>query len=213
MGAGLARRERRCLLSYDLSDYVDVAERVREFKAKYPEGRLRGEGEFVRNAAGEIIGYHYVAFAHTTPDDTLPAVGTAFEPIPGKTTFTRDSEVMNAETSAWGRAIVALGFETKKIASANEVRNRTGGQGEAAVTTAAPPNPPKDGKPQLLPHQKRAYAVYKSAEEKGETTKDATQTYMLQTLGAAKWSELGPDSAKKLVEWLEAPDPDADLPF
>ena len=35
---------------------------------------------------------------------------------------------MNAETAAWGRAIVALGFETKKLASRQEVRNRSGAE-------------------------------------------------------------------------------------
>jgi len=50
----------------------------------------------------------------------------ASEPVPGKTNFTRDSELMNAETSAWGRALIAVGAADAKrgIASANEVRNR-----------------------------------------------------------------------------------------
>jgi hypothetical protein len=55
----------------------------------------------------------------------MPAVAVAAEPAVGKTNFTRDSEVMNAETSAWGRAIVAcLAADTQKIASMEEVRNR-----------------------------------------------------------------------------------------
>lgn len=135
-------------MSYDLSDYVDVAERIRLFKEKYPEGFLRGDGEFIRNAAGEIIGYVYraEAIANTkTGDVPVIGVGTAYEPIPGATPYTRNSEVMNAETSAWGRAIVALGFETKHIASANEVRNRSaGGNGAASLpqTTPAAPSAP-----------------------------------------------------------------------
>jgi len=37
----------------------------------------------------------------------------------------RGSEVMLAETSAWGRALVAIGADTKAgIASAEEIRNR-----------------------------------------------------------------------------------------
>jgi hypothetical protein len=53
-------------------------------------------------------------------------VGLAWEPVPGKTSYTRDSELQNAETSAWGRAIVAvLAADTKKgIASAEEVQSR-----------------------------------------------------------------------------------------
>ncbi len=68
----------------------------------------------------------------------MPGQGTAWEPVPGPTPFTRDSELQNAETSAWGRAIAALGFKVKDgIASAEDVRNRTGqpaAQKPAAMT-------------------------------------------------------------------------------
>ncbi len=107
-------------MSFDLSDYVDVAERIRMLVAKYPEASLSSELTYLENPAGWLC----KAYAYREPTDPCPGVGHAFEPVPGKTPYTKDSEAMNAETSAWGRAIVALGFETKKIASANEVRNR-----------------------------------------------------------------------------------------
>lgn len=45
--------------------------------------------------------------------------------MPGKTPYTKLSELQNAETSAWGRAIVAvLASESKSVASAEDVRNR-----------------------------------------------------------------------------------------
>lgn len=109
----------------DLTGYIDVPERIRQFKAKFPDGCLQGEGFFVRKDGvdeGEIVGYHYKAFAHRSPDDECPGVGTAYEQIPGRTPYTKDSEVMNAETSAWGRAIAALGFDFGSIASKEEVR-------------------------------------------------------------------------------------------
>ncbi len=111
-------------MSWNADDYVDVAERIREFNAKYPEGTLQSliQPEIVQ--VGDKTFVLYGAAAYRTPDDQRPGIGWAWEPVPGPTNFTRDSEVQNAETSAWGRAIVALGFETKKIASANEVRNR-----------------------------------------------------------------------------------------
>lgn len=104
-------------------DYVDVAERIREFKKLYPEGSLQQVAVDFKEFGGQswVI---YVAAAYRTPDDERPGIGTAWEPVPGKTNFTRDSELMNAETSAWGRAIVAVGLETKRIASADEIRNR-----------------------------------------------------------------------------------------
>ena len=107
-------------------DYVDVAQRIREFKEQYPEGSLQAHESPRLWKVGEQEYIGYCAAAYRTPDDERPGIGWAWEPVPGPTPFTRDSELMNAETSAWGRAIVALGFETKKIASANEVRNRQG---------------------------------------------------------------------------------------
>lgn len=123
---------------FSMDDYVDVAERIRMFAEKYPEGSLQSEVEFV---TGGVL---CKAFAYRTPDDQRPGVGHAFEPIPGKTPYTRDSETMNAETSAWGRAIVALGFETKKIASANEVRARQSAEGPSRDTASSENGPAAD---------------------------------------------------------------------
>jgi hypothetical protein len=110
---------------FNMADYVDVAERIREFYERFPEGRLcAGSRPEVVDIGGKpFVWYH--ARAYRTPDDPVPGDGYAAEPVPGPTQFTRDSELMNAETAAWGRAIVALGFATKKIASQQEVRART----------------------------------------------------------------------------------------
>ena len=106
-------------------DYIDVATRIVEFREKFPTGSLQQvKYEFVQVAGKDWIVYTAAAFR--TPEDIRPGVGTAWEPIPGPTSFTRDSEVQNAETAAWGRAIVAvLAADTRKgIASSEEVRNR-----------------------------------------------------------------------------------------
>jgi len=106
-------------------DYIDVATRIVEFREKYPNGSLQQlDLKFIDFANSSWV--VYTAAAYRTPDDARPGVGTAWEPVPGKTNFTRDSELQNAETAAWGRAIVAaLAADTKKgIASAEEIRNR-----------------------------------------------------------------------------------------
>lgn len=111
--------------TFNTDDYVDVAERIRQFKAKYPDGTLQALHPPQLVLVGEQHYVLYAAAAYRKSDDERPGVGFAWEPVPGKTPFTKDSELMNAETSAWGRAILALGdFETKKIASLQEVRNR-----------------------------------------------------------------------------------------
>lgn len=107
--------------------YVDVAERIVEFREKYPEGSLQQISlEFVRDFGGkDWVVYTAAAFRH--PDDKLPGVGTAWEPVPGPTNFTRDSEVQNAETAAWGRALVAtFAVDAKQIASKQEMEARAG---------------------------------------------------------------------------------------
>ncbi len=103
-------------------DYVEVSERIQEFRDTYPDGTLQSDIH-----PSPTDGFIVVkAYAYRTPDDQRPGTGLAWEPVPGKTNFTRDSELMNAETSAWGRALIAVGAADAKrgIASANEVRNR-----------------------------------------------------------------------------------------
>lgn len=112
------------------ADYVDVAERIRIFRDLYPEGSLRPADPsrpfWVEDVPGVGPRLIYVAAAFRTPDDPAPGIGSAWEPLPGRTPYTRDSELMVAETSAWGRAIVAaLAADTKRgVASADEVRAR-----------------------------------------------------------------------------------------
>jgi hypothetical protein len=115
-------------------DYIDVAARIVEFRTKHPEGSLQQvDIKFIDFAGKSWV--VYTAAAYRSPADERPGIGTAWEPVPGPTPYTRDSEVQNAETAAWGRAMVAaLAVDTKKgIASSEEVRNR---QVEQAVTVA-----------------------------------------------------------------------------
>ncbi len=110
----------------NLDNYVDVAARIRDFRDKYPEGSLQQiDLQFVEVAGKSWV--VYTAAAYRDREDARPGHGTAWEPIPGPTAFTRDSEVQNAETSAWGRAIIAVGAaDASRIASREEVQNRTG---------------------------------------------------------------------------------------
>lgn len=111
-----------------LGDYVDVAERIRIFRDRYPEGSLQpaNPAEPYRIVdLGTAVFVVYIAAAYRHPDDPRPGIGSAWEPYPGRTPYTKDSELMVAETSAWGRAIVAtLAADSKKVASLDEVRAR-----------------------------------------------------------------------------------------
>lgn len=121
------------------ADYIDVAERIQQFKAKFPHSALQTtEVKDVQVGGKDFI--EVWAVARTGDAEHEDGVAHAREPFPGKTNFTRDSESMNAETSAWGRAIAATGFATKNdgktpgIATSNEVNNR---KAEAKMPSAA----------------------------------------------------------------------------
>jgi hypothetical protein len=108
-------------------DYIPVNERIAAFIATYPAGSLRPlwpDEPYRVLGEGETKWLVYGACAYRTPDDPAPGVGLAWEPVPGRTPYTRGSELMVAETSAWGRALAAIGIATNKsIASAEEVRS------------------------------------------------------------------------------------------
>jgi len=114
---------------FDMSDYVSVDERIGLLRERYPDASLQPANPLEPFRIVEIGGRTFVAYAaacYRTPDDPRPGIGVAWEPFPGPTPYTKDSELQNAETSAWGRAIVAaLAADTKRgVASAEEVRAR-----------------------------------------------------------------------------------------
>lgn len=143
------------------TDYIDVAERIREFRDKHPDGSLQRIDWGIQEVAGKAFVY-YTAAAYRTPDDERPGIGTAWEPFPGPTPYTKNSELMNAETSAWGRAIIAAGAaDAKRVASANEVANR-----QAEQIPAASSNTDADD------------YVFKFGKHKGERLQDVPSDYL-----------------------------------
>lgn len=115
------------------ADYNTVAERIAEFREKHPEGSLQ-QVSLTFQSFGNAHYVVYTAAAYRTPEDPCPGMGTAWEPIPGRTPYTKDSEVQNAETAAWGRALIAMGAADAKkgIASRDEIAPRHEEQAEAS---------------------------------------------------------------------------------
>jgi hypothetical protein len=108
----------------NLDGYITVNERLGMALEQYPELRIVEEQPEVRTI--DNIAYIEVCVTvYRDTDDPLPAIARAWEPWPGKTPFVRDSEMMNASTSALGRALGFMGFGLgKSIASADEVQLR-----------------------------------------------------------------------------------------
>jgi hypothetical protein len=126
---------------YNLEGYIDVPSRIKLFLARHPEGSLQmDEPQFV-----EVEGKKWVigrAYAYRTPDDPRPGIGTAWEIVPGTTPFTRGSEIQNLETSAWGRAIGALGIGIDaSIATLDEIQHAKERSKVMQTTEAIPDDP------------------------------------------------------------------------
>lgn len=120
-------------------DYIEVSERIQKFYEKHPDGSLQGGWGWLTDERNVLV---YRAEAYRDRDDTRPGVGYASEPYPGLTSFTRNSEIMNAETSAWGRALAALGIAVNRgIASAQEVRAAQRGTDVVTVKQTPPDDP------------------------------------------------------------------------
>ena len=102
--------------------YVDVATRIAEFYDKYPDGSLQMDPPKMETIDGQLylVGR---AYAYRTPDDERPGIGHAWEVCPGRTPYTKGSELMVLETSCWGRALAALGIATRAgVATSDEVK-------------------------------------------------------------------------------------------
>jgi len=112
----------------DLSNYVDVPTRFAAALERWPELRIMENRPEIVTIDGKTF-ISVTMQAWRTPDDPIPCQATCYEPFPGKTSFTRDSEQMNASTSALGR-VLGLMMSFGKLASFEEVRNR---QPEAPV--------------------------------------------------------------------------------
>jgi hypothetical protein len=105
-------------MGYDVSDYVQVNERIEKFYEKYPEGSIQTEIQSIID--GVVI---FKAYAYRDREDTRPATGHAYEKE-NSSFINKTSYIENCETSAVGRALAMLGFEIKKsIASKEEVEN------------------------------------------------------------------------------------------
>jgi hypothetical protein len=172
-----------------LEDYIEVPERIQRFYAQYPDGSLQGTWEVVEVAGDTLI--VYTARAYRSSQDPTPGVGTASEPYPGKTSFTKGSELMNAETSAWGRAIVSLGFLAKdeKVASKEEVKGAQA-RNVADEVKALPGTTELATKTQLT-------KLTKAKEALGVTRFDA----YLTAQGVDKPEELTKDAAESVLTW------------
>jgi len=125
-------------------DYIPVSVRVAQFNDEYTGGRIvTAIVEHDREAGFVLVR----AEVYRNTDDAQPAAtGHAYESKTTMNSGTAGSYIEIAETSAVGRALAFLGFETKRgIASREDMQNRTNSIAnvEPIGRAAQPPSPPK----------------------------------------------------------------------
>jgi len=110
--------------AFNLGDYVDVPTRLAEALKRWPNLRIQETKPIIV----VVDNQQYVEISCTVwrdETDLLPMIAYCWEPIPGRTPYTKGSEMMNASTSCLGRALGFLGMGIgKSIASRNEVQAR-----------------------------------------------------------------------------------------
>ena len=110
--------------AFNLGDYVDVPTRLAEALKRWPNLRIQETKPIIVTVDNQ----QYVEISCTVwrdLDDLIPMIAYCWEPIPGRTPYTKGSEMMNASTSCLGRALGFLGMGIgKSIASRNEVQAR-----------------------------------------------------------------------------------------
>ena len=136
-------------MSFNLDNYVDVPTRLRMALEKFPDLRVQESQPTFREVNDKL----YIEIRCTVwhdKDDQLPCIAYCWEPFPGTTPYTRDSEQMNASTSALGRALGMMGFGIDhKMASKQEVLARQEPRTEVARYPDGEPIPdPFTGEPQ-----------------------------------------------------------------
>ena len=116
------------------ADYVEVADRIRAWYEAYPNARIETE---IVSINDKFVVVKAQAFRGESPDEKPAGIGHSSMNIPGSTPYTRGSELENTETSAAGRALVMAGLPSKKIASGDEIRAKSGGAPKADPVVAA----------------------------------------------------------------------------
>ena len=127
----------------NLENYVDVATRLKLALEKFPNLRVSERGHEIATFGDSTVLICTVC-VWRDPEDEYPVIASASEPLPGRTPYTKNSELMVGMTSALGRALGYMGIGlsalgTKlSIATANEIEARQHQRAEATQRTSEP---------------------------------------------------------------------------
>lgn len=181
--------------------YITVAERLEAFVNDHPEGRISTELVYSTFDPGSASGLVVVSAAvfkdrgsfeepRLVPDGT----GLASMPIPGPTSFTKHSEVENAETSAIGRALAAIGY----LAKTPDGKPRISSDDEITAKSNPSRDEEKAANAATDPQLKKMFAMSKKA----KMSKEELQEFVLRTTGKHSSKQLTRDDMDTIFENL-----------
>jgi hypothetical protein len=140
------------------------------------------------------------ATVYRTPEDPRPGIDYAWELVPGRTPFTKGSELMVGSTSATGRAISMLGIATKRsIATKQEIQAAKSRQGEELTPDYEPKAAkPVNGQPFPIPQMTKKQSDFILKLANG-------QIHLIEEWKASKGIKgtLNIDQAKQLIDHLK----------
>jgi hypothetical protein len=196
-------------MAFDLSEYVDVKTRLKQALATFPQLRIVEHRPEITQVGDQLFIECSVTVSRD-PDDPIPVTAYIFEPYPGKTTFTKNSEQANGATSVLGRALGYLGFGIdKSIASSNEVLGRQQASEDTdrrQVVSIARPTPvldsPRETPTSVMgPRSKQIGEARLSAREQTEASKPSNgggatpnQIKMLTQMCAERGLDFDPET-------------------
>lgn len=196
-------------MSWKLDDYVQVPDRMKMVAERYPEVRFKEDEPRVIT----IDDKRYIQIRVTawrSPDDQHPAVAYCWEPFPGTTPYTRDSEQMNAASSAYGRVCaLLLPGAFAKIASAQELYNRAGPPNTHSAPYEEPfpehpPRPAGSGSPAGASEAqlRKIHAMYQALGITDKAAQVADAKRRLPGLTGTSFASLLKMEASKLIDSL-----------
>jgi hypothetical protein len=174
-------------MAFDLSNYVPVADRLDKFRADHPTWGLTSSLLFhdekrvvVRASISDESGRE-VAAGHA-------------EEVRGQGNVNRTSALENAETSAWGRALAALGYDVKGgIASQEEMKR--------AQSHSSPPKSARkvDTETGEIQEPPNVSAAIDKLDQEGRKELLAK----MEKANFPSVDQLPPAAAKQVVKWVD----------
>jgi hypothetical protein len=174
-------------MAFDLSNYVPVAERLDKFRADHPTWGLTSSLLFHDEK-------RVVVRASITDDAGREVAAGHAEEVRGQGNVNRTSALENAETSAWGRALAALGYDVKGgIASQEEMKRA---QAHSSPSKSARKVDVETGEIQEPPN---ASAAIEKLDQEGRKELLAK----MEKANFPSVDQLPPAATKQVVKWVD----------